>query len=156
MGEQEMPLDTGVLTDDRWVRKVIIISNHLPPTGRPSFTLKKKDIFWIGKWTTCAIGLWPLRVLLCRSANSGVQHACPLVVLSQPGSGRCAGLAPPISSLASSPNVAQAQGRLEPGKGALSWWTDPVAFFVVALRAGKRREKDVGGVWEAEARIRSQ
>lgn len=31
-----MPLDTGVLTDDRWVRKVIIISNHLPPTWSPS------------------------------------------------------------------------------------------------------------------------
>ena len=52
MGEQEMPLDTGVLTDDRWVRKLIIISNHLPPTGSPSpcfFFLKKKKVNFLDR-----------------------------------------------------------------------------------------------------------
>lgn len=54
------------------------------------------------------------------------------------------------------PQGCASAGTAEACEGALSCWTDPVAVFVVALGVGKRREKDVGGVWEAEARIRSQ
>lgn len=97
-----------------------------------------------------------LGVLLYRSANGRVQHAYPLVVLSQPGSGRCAGLAPPSTALTAQSLHCASAGRVGAGKRALWWWTDPVAFFVVALGAGKMREKDVGGIWEAETRIRSQ
>lgn len=125
-----------------------------PPTPTRVLLSVRKDIFWRGKWTTHAIGSWLLRILLCRSANSRVQHACPLLVLSQPGRERCAGLAPPSSPPAHQPQRCASAGTARACERALSWWTDPVAFFVVALGGGG--EQGERGGWSLGGRSENQ